>query len=112
MPRSLNEQARLHDVRFAKRPSSDSINQAISGAFTVDPNSPFVIRLDPTGAQNVTLPTKGSRFMFILIHGSTNNADLTIKDSTGSTIGTLSQNEMGWVVDEGNVTKFGMMPTT
>ena len=85
---------------------------AIAGALTIGAKPPFIVKIDPTGAQNVTCPTKGSKFMFIVIHGSTNNADLTIKDSAAVTIGTLSQNEIGMVVDDGVATFFGVWKQT
>jgi len=85
---------------------------AISGALTIPAKPPYIVKIDPTGAQNVTCPTKGSRFIFLVIHGSTNNADLTVKDSAGATIGTLSQNEIGIVVDDGVATFFGVFKQT
>lgn len=91
---------------------ASNTNIAISGAFTVSAAMGPIVKIDPTGAQNVTMPTKGSKFILWLIHGSSNNADLTIKDSTTATIGTLSQNEMGMVIDDGITTRFGMMPQT
>ncbi len=85
---------------------------AISGALTIPAKPPFLVKVDPTGAQNVTCPTKASRFIFFIIHGSTNNADLTIKDSAAATIGTLSQNEIGIIIDDGVATTFGVMKQT
>jgi len=97
---------------FKDAPKGDLLSVAISGALTIPSGSPFIVKIDPTGAQNVTLPTKGSRFILLLIHGSTNNADLTIKDSTGATIGTLSQSETAMVIDDGVATFFGVMKQT
>lgn len=91
---------------------ADPLVIAISGALTIPAKSPAVLSIDPTGAQNVTMPTKGGKFIYLLIHGSTNNADLTIKDSAGVTIGTLSQNEIGLVVDNGVNTFFGVAKQT
>jgi len=85
---------------------------AISGALTIPAKPPYIVKIDPTGAQNVTCPTKGSKFIFLVIHGSTNNADLTIKDSAATTIGTLSQNEIGIIVDDGVATFFGVFKQT
>lgn len=110
--RSTLEDNKSHGLWFKDAPKGDLASFAISGALTIPAGSPFILKIDPTGAQNVTFPTKGSRFMYIVIHGSTNNADLTIKDSAAATIGTLSQNEIGMVVDDGVATFFGVWKQT
>lgn len=110
--RSTLEDNKAYDLDLQNAAKGRLMSIAISGALTIPAKPPFIVKIDPTGAQNVTCPTKGSRFMFIVIHGSTNNADLTIKDSAATTIGTLSQNEIGMVVDDGVATFFGVWKQT
>lgn len=98
------------NVQYGLRAAASSI--AIAGALTVDRNMGPIVKIDPTGAQNVTMPTKASKFIMFLIHGSTNNADLTIKDSAAVTIGTLSQSEMAVVIDDGVATFCGILKQT
>lgn len=88
---------------------SNVSRQAIAGAFTVTAAMGPVIVLDPTGAQNITLPTKGSRFILFIVHGGTNAVALTLKDSTGATIGTVAQGKMSLVIDDGTATAAGAM---
>lgn len=89
-----------------------STRLAISADLTIDPDMHPILWIDPSAAKNVTFPTEGSRFIFIVIHGSTGNFDLTLKDSGGNTIATLSQNEMAIVVDDGVVTAAGVLKQT
>lgn len=106
------EDPKIFDPVFMTAMKGALSSIAISGALTVGAGGPFIWKIDPTGAQNVTMPTKGSKFIYLLIHGSTNNADLTIKDSAAVTIGTLSQGEIGIVIDDGVATVFGVMKQT
>lgn len=110
--RSTLEDNKAYDMDFQNAVKGRLMSIAISGALTIPAKPPFIVKVDPTGAQNVTCPTKGSKFVFIIIHGSTNNADLTIKDSAATTIGTLSQNEIGIIVDDGVATFFGVAKQT
>lgn len=88
---------------------SNVSRQSISAAFTITKAMGPVITLDPTGAQNVTLPLKGSRFILFIVHGGTNAVALTLKDSTGATIGTVAQGKMSLVIDDGTATAAGAM---
>lgn len=110
--RSTLEDNKAYDLDIQNALKGRLMNIAISGALTIPAKPPFIVKVDPTGAQNVTCPTKASKFIFLIIHGSTNNADLTIKDSAGVTIGTLSQSEIGMVIDDGVATVFGVMKQT
>lgn len=110
--RSNLEDNKVYDLTLMNAAKGALLNAAIAAGFTIPAKPPFIVKLDPTGAQNVTCPTKGSKFIFFLIHGSTNNADLTIKDSAATTIGTLSQNEFGVVIDDGVATVFGVLKQT
>src|SRR5262252_5877558 len=112
MSRMNHEDIKIHRGWFKTAIKGDLMNIAISGPFSIPADAPFILKVDPTGAQNVTCPTKGSRFIHLIMHGSSNNVDLTIKDSTAATIGTLSQNEIGMIIDDGVATRFGMMPQT
>lgn len=112
MVRSLLEDNKAEKLNIQFGLKANATRQAISGAFTVAANMGPIIWLDPTGAQNVTFPTKGSRFIFLVQHGSSNNVDLTLKDSAAVTIGTLSQNEMAIVWDDGVVTCAGILKQT
>jgi len=112
MGRSNQAENKFESPWFENAAKANLMSVAISGALTIPAKPPFIVKIDPTGAQNVTCPTKGSRFFFIVIHGSTNNADLTIKDSAAVTIGTLSQNEIGMIVDDGVATFFGVWKQT
>lgn len=87
----------------------DLLQAAISAAFTVPAKPPFIVNLDATGAQNVTCPAKGSRFIFLLISKGTNAVALTVKDSLGVTIGTVPQGKVALVIDDGVATVCGAM---
>lgn len=106
------EDNKAFGLTFKNAVKGDLMSIAIAAALTIPAKPPFIVKVDPTGAQDVTCPTKASKFIFLIIHGSTNNADLTIKDSAASTIGTLSQNEIGIVIDDGVATVFGVMKQT
>lgn len=75
----------------------------LTGNVTLDNTYPMVVGLDPDGAgRDVVLDGDSAAAGDALIHGLmrriVNRADaaedLTVKDATGATIGTVSQNEM------------------
>lgn len=109
MGRQNIEDAKVYDAFFQNPFKGNLLQQAITGAFVIPAKPPFIVNLDPTGAQNVTCPLKGSRFIFLIIHKGTNNATLTIKDSTGATIGSVAQSKTAWVIDDGVATVCGVM---
>lgn len=109
MGRANIEDPKVYDALMMNPMKGALLQQAISGAFTIPPKPPFIVNLDPTGAQNVTCPTKGSKFIFLLIHKGTNNATLTIKDSAAVTIGSVAQGKTAWIIDDGVATVCGVM---
>lgn len=83
--------------------------QTIAADIIVTNSMGPVITLDPTVAVNVTLPLKGSKFILFIVHGGTNAAALTLKDSTGTTIGTVAQGKISMVIDDGTKTVGGAL---
>ena len=59
-------------------------------------DSPTLINLDPTAARDLLLPPVGAGpLTFIINHLSTGAFDVSVKDSAGVLVGTLSQGEAG-----------------
>lgn len=110
--RSNSEDAKAYGLNLQPGLKAGATRQAIAATFALDVDMGPLVSLDPTGAQDVTCPTEGSKFIFFLIHRSTNNADLTIKNSSGTTLATLSQSELALVVDDGVKTWAGVLKQT
>jgi len=80
-------------------------NQVLTGPITIGANAGPILSLDANGATRVvTMPLKGSRFMYLVVNKAAGAFALTINDSTGATVGSVPQNKSAWVVDDGLVT--------
>jgi hypothetical protein len=112
MSRQNGSDQKLYAAFLQPRLKAAATRQAIAATFTLDLDMGPVVYLDPTGAQTVNCPTEGGRFIFFINHGSTNNADLTIKNSAGTTLCTLSQSEMAIIIDDGVRTLGGVLKQT
>lgn len=110
--RSNSEDSKAYGLNLAPRLKAQATRMAIAATFTLDADMGPVVYLDPTGAQTVVCPTEGSKFMFFVTHGSTNNADLTVTNSAGTTIATISQSEMALIIDDGVRTLAGVLKQT
>lgn len=88
-------------------------------AVTLDADSPPLVHIDPAQALTLTLPSPSRGLWFILCHGSTGNFDITVSspvDRAGAagatTMGTISQNQIGLIISDGVTWFVGMMPQT
>lgn len=89
-------------------------DSTLVGNVTVDKSSTHTLRMDPGGSsRNVTLDTScntaGNRFFFINSADASEN--LVIKNSSGSTICTIGQNQAGYVWYSTGVTWYGYVLT-
>lgn len=107
--RSTLEDNKTHGLWIKDAIRGDLLQAAIAAPFVIPAKPPFIVNLDATGAQNVTCPTKGSRFIFLIVSKGTNAVALTVKDSLGVTIGTVAQGKMALVVDDGVSTVCGSL---
>lgn len=112
MSRQNSDDSKAYALFLQPRLKAAATRMAISATFDVDLDMGPIISLDPTGAQQVNLPTEGSKFIFFIVHGSTNNVDLTVANNSGTTVCTISQSEIGIIIDDGVATKGGVIKLT
>lgn len=112
--RSSLQDNRAHKLFFAGAPKGvvQAITTTGTGTLTIVDGAPMILKVTPGAAHAVQFPTIGSRFIYIVIHGSTTSSDLTLVNSSGTTIATLSQSEMALVVDDGVATWAGVLKQT
>lgn len=120
MSRNNIEDAKIYgptletDVKFAP------MVLAIAGAtMTLDADSPPLVNLDPGQALTLTLPAVRRGLFFFLVHQSTGNYDITVSSPVNragaagaTTMGVISQNQIGIAISDGVTWFVGMMPQT
>jgi hypothetical protein len=89
------------------------VSQTLTGNFTIDADQGPIVSLDPGGAgRNVTLPTEEEGLTFWINNTADAAEDLTVKNPATTTIGTVSQNEMGVAFCIGGVWYLRLVGTT
>lgn len=74
--------------------------ETLSGNKTLSPGDDTMQRLDPGGSgRDINLPDASTNggLAFLIANFADAAEDLTVKDSGGSTVVTVSQNEQAWV---------------
>jgi hypothetical protein len=90
-----------------------ALTLTLAAHLTVDADGPPVLNLDPGGAgRNVTLPTEDEGLVFFINNIADAAEDLTVKNPAASTLGTVSQNEMGVAFCLGGVWYLRLVGTT
>jgi hypothetical protein len=95
--------------------ASRELVKTLTGAMTVDSDSPFVLTLDPGGATRVITmpaPVAGKVMMWLINNTADAAEDLTINNSAAATIGTISQNEAGLVMIGGAASYLRLVGTS
>lgn len=84
--------------------------QTLAAAYTMDRDAPVLQFLDPGGAgRTVNLPPEERGLCFIIINRADAAEDLTIKeDSSTTTIGVISQDELAILVCDGTTWNIGV----
>lgn len=87
--------------------------QTLGAALTLDRDTSHMVVLDPGGATRVvTLPTPERGLWWIIVNAADAAEDLTINDPAATTRGTISQNEIAIVIQDGTRSYVGTMTTT
>jgi hypothetical protein len=92
------DDAELFGVRIWNRWKLKSMTLSLTANLTLLADAPPLINLDPTAARDVTLPAFDGDKVFLINHMGTGAFDLTIKNASAVTVGTISQNEAGLVI--------------
>jgi hypothetical protein len=107
------DDAELFGARIWTKFKMKSLVLTLTGAITIDADSPPLISLDPGGATRVvTLPAVEDGLIFVINNTADAAEDLTINNAAAATIGTISQNEAGVVLMVGGVAYLRLVGTT
>ena len=116
---SNQENSKAYGLQMMSGTRYGTVTKTLAGNFTVTQDMPTMLLIDPDQARTVTLPAVKKGLFFWLIHQSTGNFDLTISspvDRAGAagatTMGTISQNQIGIAISDGITWYVGMMPQT
>jgi hypothetical protein len=77
----------------------ETLFQTLGAAITLDADAPNYLALDPGGAgRDVTLPAEAEGLFFMIANAADAAENLTVKNDAAGTVGTIGQNEVGFVV--------------
>jgi len=105
---------RLDMVQLATQIRFGVATQVLGGNFTIDAEAPTLQVFDPAGARDITLPAEAdSKGLFFIIFNAADAAeDITMKDDSPATVGTISQNEIGLLFCDGTTWRICVGKTT
>lgn len=105
---------RADDLRIYSQLKLGVGMMTLGANLTMDVEMPTVMVIDPTAARDVTLPPEADSegLVFIIINAADAAEDITVKDDTPATVGTISQNEIGIFVCTGSVWRMCVGKTT
>lgn len=101
--RSNLDGARLAGNLIMEKNRLGILAQTLSGTFTMDDDMPHLLFLDPGGAsRTVLLPPEARGLWYIVVNTADAAETLTVKeDSNTTTIGSVSQNGIGFFFCDG-----------
>jgi hypothetical protein len=120
MARTTGEDNDLYAPKIRSTLQHGCLKMAVAGAtLLLDDDMPPVIALDPAQALTVTLPAPRQGLLYYLLHTSTGNFDITVSSPVNragaagaTTMGVISQNQIGIAISDGVTWFVGMMPQT
>ena len=68
-------------------------NETLAGNLVIDKTYGNIVRLDPAGARNVTLPALYDGAFYLLINAADNDESIAVKKPDGTALGDVGQNQ-------------------